>query len=466
MQTPSTPEERRLYLESKFGKALFDVADTDEIPKCAVIPYYAGIEEMLATDQAFRLVEESLERSYQLTLNRSEKGFGYLTRRNFLTAAGVVLASMALPLGGPSVSRAQEVYVESAQEKTLASVSNPESPGVDEHYPTGDPATDIDAFYTDGNGRSLVGMASHGDLGTSVAKAIELAGGLDEILPGQSVCIKPNNVIQMLDFTDLSHKVPTCTNPEVLRHVIRAVVARTENPKTVFVCERAALGSPTLLQMMFSGIYDVALEEGVQILPWENKGYITFTHPKCHYLTQSFKVPESIRHFDHFVNVPVMKNHEMVFDQAEFTAGIKAFVGLLHPNERMTLKHRLHEIDFCEKVVELNLCRPYSSMTVIDATEVVISGGPAYPWMKFASPRIVVAGKDRVATDSVGLAVLKRHAMLVGLDKNYVRKTIWEQRQLRYAAELGLGYAEPQRIDVVHEGVSDAEAILNIWQEI
>ncbi|MCP4130566.1 MAG: hypothetical protein GY754_06250 [bacterium] len=50
-----------------------------------------------------------------------------------------------------------------------------------------------------------------------------------------------------------------------------------------------------------------------------------------------------------------MKNHEMIIDQAEFTACLKAFIGVLHPTDRLAPKHTLHEIKFCEKIAELNL---------------------------------------------------------------------------------------------------------------
>ena len=54
-----------------------------------------------------------------------------------------------------------------------------------------------------------------------VNRAIELAGGLDEIRNGDTVVIKPNLT------TGYSLPSRVTTHPEVLRAVIRAVKART-----------------------------------------------------------------------------------------------------------------------------------------------------------------------------------------------------------------------------------------------
>jgi uncharacterized protein (DUF362 family) len=467
-----TPKDRKQYLIEKYGKEIFEVTDQSTVRKGACIPHYPSLDEMLSNDSAFAFIDSKLDHSYDLT-ERSMAEMKPCSRRDFLKRAGVVLSALTIPLmqtncENDSIAEAENSvspYEQTGDNNERCLTDPTDSDYFNTNYPqTSSTVTDVHEFYCDSHASSVVGITGGNDIEYQVRRSIELAGGLNEIEEGHTVCIKPNNVIQMVDFKDPAYKVPTCTNPEVLRHVIRAVKEKTD-AKRIFVAERAALGSPTLLQMMLTGIYDVCIEEGVNILPWENRPYKELSHDKCHYLTKTFKVPESIDWFDHFINVPVLKNHEMVFDQAEFTASIKAFVGVLHPNERMTLKHRLHEKDFCEKICELNLSRPNSTMNIIDATEIVISGGPAYPWMKFASPGVIIASKDRVACDSAGVAVLKYCALQQGLDKNYVSKPVMAQRQLKYAAELGLGYNNTDRIEMLHENIDWFNDFYSIWSE-
>ncbi len=459
-------EERKKYLIDKFGEEIFKTSGVENIPKNAVYPRYPNLNELLSSKQSFDYIESRLEQSYLLTFEKKGQYFKELTRRNFLKAAGVILAIASIPFGltGVKKVKADNLLNENSKINEIIETTS-HNPEFEKNYPTGVPTTDIDKFYTDYQDSSIVGIVKGGNYEYKVRKAIELAGGLDDILPGQTVCIKPNNVIQTLDLSDIDHKAPTCTNSEIVRQVIRCVVEKNEDPTKIFISERAALLSPTLLHMMLSGIYDVAIEEGVNLLPWENRDYIEFTHSKCQYLTEAFKIPESIRTFDHFINVPVMKNHEMASEQAEFTANLKAFVGVMHPSDRLSLKYTLHSKNFCEKITELNLCRPYTTMNIIDATEIVLMGGPAYPWMKFANPDIVVASKDRVACDALGLAVLKHYGIENNIDRPYVDKTLWEQKQLVNAEKLGFGYANPDKIQVFQENVDIFNRLMELFYE-
>lgn len=453
--SPTTAMTNRAYLASRFGQEIFEDHGPHALPEgyqCLYPPPDYFCESTAQTKQ----VEAQIVSAVESARNRQRYCFSPISRRFFLKASSMAVATALLPACSPQGSGYTPV-------PNAASASENVQILLPDVYPAGSPRTNIDAYYTDGADHSVVGLAYQGSIEERVRTAIDLAGGLGEIEAGQTVCIKPNIVMKMFNLIIPGKIPPTVTNPEVLRHVIRAVVERTQDPSTVYVAERSAWMQSTLFQMVLSGIYKVAVEEGVNLLPWDKKPYIQFTLPKAEYLTMPVPIAESIRMFDHFINVPVLKNHEY---PAEYTLCIKNFVGTVNADERWSKKYNLHDQFLGEKAAELNLCRPYITMNIADAGDIILTGGPCNGFNQTAQPEIVIASKDRVACDSVGVAVLKYHALKQGIRKNYTEKTVWQQRQIIHAGKLGLGYNDPSRIWIKKNTTDQTiQDIIRIWSE-
>ena len=74
--------------------------------------------------------------------------------------------------------------------------------------------------------------------------------------------------------------------------------------------------------------------------------------------------------------------------------------------------------------------------------------------MEFAQPNLILASTDRVACDSVGLAVLGTYARDGGFSSSeseefiYMDRSVFEWDQIRYGCQLGLGipFRESQKI--------------------
>jgi uncharacterized protein (DUF362 family) len=95
-------------------------------------------------------------------------------------------------------------------------------------------------------------------------------------------------------------------------------------------------------------------------------------------------------------------------------------------------------------IAELNLLyRP--AVVLMDALEAFTDGGPERGTR--VAPGVVVAGTDRVAVDSVGVAILR----LYGTTPAVSRGRIFEQEQLARAAEVGVGVASPDQIDLASD---------------
>jgi uncharacterized protein (DUF362 family) len=68
--------------------------------------------------------------------------------------------------------------------------------------------------------------------------------------------------------------------------------------------------------------------------------------------------------------------------------------------------------------------------------------------VRFARPDLILAAKDRVATDSLAVAVLKLYGAEKNVNRAHVTKSFWDQVQIYYSAELGLGQGEPDKISI------------------
>ncbi len=296
-------------------------------------------------------------------------------------------------------------------------------------------------------------------------------------------CVNANNK-QAAPF---SHKedAPIMTNPEVVRAVIRMVKEKNNAPMKIFVADHGAFLADTMDIMIKWGIYDVAMEEGVNAMPWEQTDHTCYRSDKYEYMDYDVHVSTTLKDFDHFINVPVLKNHELnVFpnpaDQAQYSCCLKNFVGTIIPSDRLLIGGGFHETNLPRKVAEFGLTRPYRmvtgkpgiTMNIVDATGIIVSGGPHnniyLQEMIVEHPGMIIASKDRVACDTVALSVLKHYGInRLSILKDYIQLPVWEQMQIVHAGHLGLGINDPNRIEVVDQGipVDEMASIMKMWNQ-
>ncbi|MBN2027844.1 MAG: DUF362 domain-containing protein [Actinobacteria bacterium] len=369
------------------------------------------------------------------TLDDVEKLFalGGMDRRDFLKTSAMIAAGLIIPIGCSKPKSAESVPVDD-----VVRLEIPLPP----------------------EGTATVGVVRKSDVSEMVYAAIAIAGGLDEIRSGDKVVIKPNLT------TGHSFETRVTTHPEVLRAVIRAVKARTD-AANVTVAEASSYADPSTLEVASKvGIYDVVLSEGVNWLAFEEDEYVEANSHDFRNLNFMLKIPKSLTDgsFQHFINVPMLKNHEAIKrSDAEYTCCIKNHVGILERDKRLHGGGKgIHLADLGEKVAELNLTVPMHTMNVVDALTVILSGGPASSRMTAVDAGLILASKDRVACDSVALAVLRHYASLHGVDRPYVEKSVWQQAQILRAQQLNLG-RDKGDIRVIGDGVDEIDAILARW---
>ncbi len=93
-------------------------------------------------------------------------------------------------------------------------------------------------------------------------------------------------------------------------------------------------------------------------------------------------------------------------------------------------------------IAEIN--RSYTpSLVVLDGVEAFTNGGPDRG--NVVRPEVVLAGRDRVALDAVGVAILR----LFGTTPQVSAGRVFEQAQIARAVELELGARRPEDVRIV-----------------
>lgn len=91
-------------------------------------------------------------------------------------------------------------------------------------------------------------------------------------------------------------------------------------------------------------------------------------------------------------------------------------------------------------------------LVVMDATKVFVDEGPDRG--EIVEPNLLLASRDRVAIDAVGIAILRSY----GTTRNVMKGRIFELDQIRRSAELGIGVKSAQEIELTPFGEESCDA--------
>ena len=273
--------------------------------------------------------------------------------------------------------------------------------------------------------RSLVSIARGGknpqerEIALMVRRAVELAGGLDDIVSsGDLVLIKPNLVVPA------SPKEGSVTNPFVAKSIANIVKELKARP---IIAESSAVGVDTEKAIISAG-YDRLRSGGIDVIDLKKTKPTKIALPKGRVIKEAVTY-EIATQADVIISVPVMKTH----DQTEVTLGLKNMKGLFHD----ATKRKLHMEGLFDGIAdECTAIKP--DLVVIDGIIGQEGLGPMY-----GAPiemDLIIAGKDPVATDAVA-------AHVMGFEPERVR-------YLRKAEEQGLGTASRANIEVIGEKIS------------
>ncbi|MFX0123537.1 MAG: DUF362 domain-containing protein [Candidatus Hodarchaeota archaeon] len=257
---------------------------------------------------------------------------------------------------------------------------------------------------------------------------------LFEALKGKRVAIKPN--------FNTADPPPASTDIGVIRALITHLI--TCGAKKITVAERAG-PADTHKTMEAKGLFDLQNEiGGFDILDLSSLTQSEWVHFKPNQAGDSnwkdgFLFPKFIQGVDAIIALPCLKTHQF---GGHFTFSLKLAVGLV-PRQGYDFMQELHSSPLQRKLIaEIN--QVYSpTLIILDGIDAFVEGGPARG--KLAHPQVMLASKDRIAIDAVGVAILRD----LGTTPEVSNGSIFEQEQIARAVELNLGVQEPSKIKII-----------------
>lgn len=281
-------------------------------------------------------------------------------------------------------------------------------------------------------GTALVAIVHGRDPSAMLRTGLELLGGLDRVgVSGKRVLIKPNVVND--------RPPPSTTSPRVIAATVQLV--REAGAADVLVADSSGMiRFPTADNLTTTGVRTAAQAAGARVLALEEEPWVR-VEPAGAASLPRYYISKPVYEADLFINLPVVKTHRF----AHYSCSLKNLVGITHPRYRPSLSFLSG--DWHERIAELNLA-VHPQLTVADATTIMIAGGPTEGTP--ASANLLLLSGDRVALDAVAVALIRTY----GAWSKVAGTSVWNQRQIRRAIELGLGVAGPDDVELVAASVS------------
>jgi uncharacterized protein (DUF362 family) len=168
-------------------------------------------------------------------------------------------------------------------------------------------------------------------------------------------------------------------------------------------------------------------------------GWVKFERDQTHWL-KGFYLAKLFLDADKVVQTCCLKTHRF---GGHFTLSLKNSVGLVAkkvPGGVYDYMWELHGSPFQRQMIAEINSNYKVDFVLMDGIKAFVTGGPESG--RVVEPNLLLASRDRVAIDAVGVAVLK----LYGARGKVGEAAVFEQDQLKRAAELGFGVKSPEEI--------------------
>ncbi len=296
--------------------------------------------------------------------------------------------------------------------------------------------------------RARVALVRSDNRSDGLRRLLALTGAPD--VAGKHVVVKPN--------FNSADPAPGSTHPDVLRGVVQALQAA--GAQRITVADRSGMGN-TRQVMAQMGIDAMAEELGFDLVVLDELGaedWEIIDVPGSHW-SRGFPFPRLVGEADAVVQLCCLKTHRF---GGHFTLSLKNTIGLVGkylPGDSYNYMNELHGSEHQRTMIaEANV--PYAPVLVVmDGVEAFVSGGPDRG--ELVAAQVMLAGSDRVALDAVGVALLRHF----GTTPQVAAGPVFAQEQIARAAELGLGIATAEQIDLVSDA-PDADELLTAVRTI
>lgn len=247
-------------------------------------------------------------------------------------------------------------------------------------------------------------------------------------LKGKSVLVKPN--------FNTADTPPGSSHIDTIRTIIELV--KQQEPKKIILGDRSG---PVKTSKVFQdkGVFALAEELGFECLIFDEmpKNRWQKVNPPGSHWMNGFWFAKPVLEADAVIGLCCLKTHQY---GGHFTMSLKLTTGMVH-SRNMTELHTSF-INQRKMIAEMNYAYE-PALLVMDGVDAFYAGGPmtGSKW----KPDLTFGATDRVALDAVGVAALKMH----GSTSKIESKKVFEQDQIKRAAELGLGAKGPDEVELI-----------------
>ncbi len=270
--------------------------------------------------------------------------------------------------------------------------------------------------------------------------------GLDDYA-GKQVAVKAN--------FNSADPFPASTHLETLEAIVETL--KGAGAGGITLAERSGMGDTAeVLEEM--GVFALSRKLGFNTVVLDSigkDGWIKFERNKTHWLN-GFYMAKVFHDADKIVQTCCLKTHRF---GGHFTLSLKNSVGLVAkkvPGGMYDYMWELHGSPFQRQMIAEINSHYNLDFVVMDGIKAFVTGGPESG--KLVEPNLLLASKDRVAIDAVGVAILKMY----GARGKVGEGSIFEQDQLKRAAELCFGVKSVDEIKLTplnNESQAEVEKI-------
>jgi uncharacterized protein (DUF362 family) len=292
-------------------------------------------------------------------------------------------------------------------------------------------------------------------------KTTDRAVGVPELINQIGLSDYPKKQIAIKANFNSADPFPASTHLDTLRAII--ISLKNAEVATITLAERSGMdNTENVLEQM--GVFALSKELGFETLILDNIGkddWVKFNRDKTHWL-HGFYLAKVFHDADKIVQTCCLKTHRF---GGHFTLSLKNSVGMVAkkvPGEIYDYMWELHGSPFQRQMIaEIN--NNYNlDFVVMDGIKAFISEGPEKGTV--VKPNLLLASRDRVAIDAVGVAILK----LYGAKGKIGEEEIFKQDQLKRAADLSFGVKSTDEIKLTalnDETIDDLERIKQILKK-
>ena len=270
-----------------------------------------------------------------------------------------------------------------------------------------------------------------------------------ESLSGKRVAIKANYNTQ--------DPFPASTHIDTIGALVDVL---KENGTSLVLAERSGSGD-TRKALKETGVLELANKKGVDIVildELKSNDWIRIKPEGTHW-KKGFLFPKVFEDADAIVQTCCLKTHMY---GGHFTMSLKNSVGMVasrDPEDGYGYMSELHSIYQRQLIAEINTAYE-PEFIIMDGIKGFSKGGPSSGTL--IEPGIMIASRDRIALDAVGVAVLR----IYGTTTEVSSGSIFEQEQIARAVELGIGISKSDEIEIIPVNTEAADICSRIKNEL